>query len=104
MASAPQIQKLPKDPLRDVIRVGMLGFGTVGTGAYRMLQDNREAIARKIGVPIEIVRIGIKDTEKPRIAPIDLFTTDLKAIVDDPDIDVVIELIGGLDPAGDLIE
>lgn len=104
MASAPQLQSLPRDPLRDVIRVGMLGFGIVGTGAFRMLQDNREAIARKIGVPIEIVRIGIKDTEKPRIAPIELFTTDLKAIVDDPNVDVIIELIGGLDPAGDLIE
>jgi homoserine dehydrogenase len=86
------------------IRVGMLGFGTVGTGAYRMLQDNREAIARKVGVAIEVARIGIRDSEKPRIAPIELFTKDLNSIVDDPNIDVILELIGGCEPAGALIE
>ena len=93
-----------KPEAAECIRVGMLGFGTVGTGAYRMLQDNREAIARKVGVAIEVVRIGIKDNEKPRIAPKELFTTRLNEIVDDPSIDVVLELIGGLSPAGELIE
>lgn len=82
----------------------MLGFGTVGTGAYRMLQGNREAISRKVGVPIEIARIGILNSEKPRIAPDDLFTKDLNSIVDDPSIDVIVEVMGGIDPAGDLIE
>ncbi len=86
------------------IRVGMLGFGTVGTGAYRMLQDNREAIAQKVGAPIEVAKIGIRDSEKPRIAPKDLFTKNLNEIVDDPTIDVVIELIGGIEPALSLIE
>src|SRR5436309_216974 len=84
---------------RKPICVGMLGFGTVGTGAYRMLHDNREAIARKVGVAIEVARIGIRDNEKPRIAPKELFTTDLNEIVDDPTIDVILELMGGLDPA-----
>lgn len=82
----------------------MLGFGTVGTGAYRMLVDNRTSITRKVGVPIEIARIGIRSAEKPRAAPAELFTTDLASIVDDPAIDVVIEVIGGLSPAGELIE
>jgi homoserine dehydrogenase len=82
----------------------MLGFGTVGTGAYRMLVDNGQSIARKIGVPIEVARIGIRDTDKLREAPAELFTTDLGSIVDDPTIDVIIEVIGGLSPAGELIE
>ncbi|MEA2554664.1 MAG: homoserine dehydrogenase, partial [Fimbriimonadaceae bacterium] len=60
--------------------------------------------ARKIGVPIEIARIGIRDSEKPRIAPSELFTADLGSIVDDPTIDVVLELMGGLEPALHLIE
>jgi len=86
------------------IKVGILGFGTVGSGTYRMLHDNRAAIEQKVGMPIEVVRIGIKDAAKERGLSQDLFTTDLQTIVDDPDIDVVLELIGGTDPAGDLVE
>ena len=87
-----------------VVRVGMLGFGTVGTGAYRMLQDNREAIRRRSRTDIQIVKIGIRDAEKPRIAPKELLTTDLRSIVTNPSIDVILELMGGLEPAGELVE
>ncbi len=86
------------------IRIAFLGFGTVGTGAFRMLADNKASIERKVGAPIEVVRIGIQNAEKPRIAPRELFTTDLMSIVDDPTIQVIIEVIGGLDPAGPLLE
>jgi homoserine dehydrogenase len=86
------------------IRVGFLGFGTVGTGAYRMLQDNREAISRKVGCGIELAKIGIRDADKPRLLPADQFTTDLESVVDDPSIDVILELIGGIEPAGRLVE
>ncbi|RYG48248.1 homoserine dehydrogenase [bacterium] len=87
-----------------VLRVGLLGFGTVGSGAFRMLKDNREAIERKVGMSVEVVRIGIKDPTKLRDLDSGLFTTDLESIVDDPNIDVVLELIGGVDPAGALVE
>ncbi|HVT12538.1 MAG TPA: homoserine dehydrogenase [Fimbriimonadaceae bacterium] len=86
------------------IRIGFLGFGTVGTGAYRMLRDNSVAITRKIGWPIEVAKIGIKNAEKPRTLPPDQFSTDLESIVDDPSIDVILELMGGIDPAGALVE
>lgn len=86
------------------MRVGMLGFGTVGSGAYRMLHDNEEAITRKIGFPVEVVKIGIRDPKKSRELPAGMFTTDLESIVDDPSIDVVLELIGGVEPAGALVE
>jgi homoserine dehydrogenase len=69
-----------------------------------MLHDNREAIARKVGVGIEVAKIGIRDGEKPRIAPRDLFTTNLNEIVDNASIDVIVEVIGGIEPAGSLIE
>lgn len=87
-----------------VVRVGILGFGTVGSGAYRMMQDNRESIARKIGFSAEVVKIGIRDTAKPRTLPDEMFTTDLQSIVDDPSIDVILELMGGVDPAAELVE
>lgn len=86
------------------IRIGFLGFGTVGTGAYRMLQDNADAITRKIGFPVEIAKIGIRDAAKPRMLPSDQFTTDLNSIVDDPTIDVILELMGGVEPAGRLVQ
>lgn len=81
----------------------MLGFGTVGQGAYRMLRDNYDAIARKVGAGIEIVRVGVREVNKPRSESGVKLTTDLPGIVDDPTIDVVIEVMGGLDPAGQLI-
>lgn len=81
----------------------MLGFGTVGSGTFRMLQDNRVSIERRVGRPIEISKVGIKDASKDRVAPSNLFTTDLESVVNDPNIDVVIEVIGGVVPAEDLI-
>jgi homoserine dehydrogenase len=69
-----------------------------------MLQDNKAAIQRKVGLPLEVAKIGIKDAAKPRILPNDVFTTDLDSIVDDPTIDVILELIGGVEPAARLVE
>jgi homoserine dehydrogenase len=69
-----------------------------------MLQDNRQAIERKVGLSLEVVKIGIKDVAKPRSLPQDIFTDDLDSIVDDPSIDVILELIGGVEPAARLVE
>lgn len=85
------------------IRIGILGFGTVGEGTYRMLEDNRESIVKRVGGKYEIAKIGIRDASKIRSANQELFTTDLESIVDDPSISVILELMGGESPAGDLI-
>lgn len=69
-----------------------------------MLQDNEEAISAKVGRKIKIARIGIRTPDKPRAAPADCFTTDLESVVDDPTADVILELMGGTDPAGRLVE
>ncbi len=82
----------------------MLGFGTVGEGTYRMLVDNADEVLKKTGVKMQVVRIGIHDPKKPRSLPQSMFTTDLSSIVDDPNIDVLVELIGGEHPAAELIE
>jgi homoserine dehydrogenase len=89
---------------RKKVRVGILGFGVVGSGVYRMLQANADAIHARIGSTIEVVAIGIRDAAKPRDVPAALLTTNLDAIVNDPSIDVVLELIGGTDPAAGLVE
>ncbi len=85
------------------IRVGLLGLGTVGGGVYRMLLDNQGAIERRSGARLEITRIGVRDANRERDVPAELVTCDLESIVADPEIDVIVEVIGGLEPAGDLI-
>src|SRR5262250_2571411 len=85
--------------------VGLLGFGTVGTGTQRILRDNGDVIRHRVGVPIEVARIAVRDISRSR--PVDvpstLMTTNPFDIVNDPDIDIVVELIGGIDPAKELI-
>ncbi|MDX2066455.1 MAG: homoserine dehydrogenase [Fimbriimonadaceae bacterium] len=88
----------------DALRVGLLGYGTVGQGAYRMLTENREAITRKVGFPVEIVRIGIRDADKARNLPAEMFTTELDTLIADPSIQVIVEVMGGVEPAGRLVE
>ena len=87
--------------MRSRIGVGIVGFGTVGTGVATILLRNAVLIRRRVGIPIELVRIADLDIVRDRglaLSP-GLLTTDLKAVLTDPDIDIVIELIGGYDTA-----
>jgi homoserine dehydrogenase len=83
------------------IGVGIIGFGTVGTGVAKVLLDNATLIRRRVGVPVELVRIADLDISRDRgiVIPPGLLTTDAKQVVNDSAIDVVIELIGGCDTA-----
>jgi homoserine dehydrogenase len=83
------------------IGVGLLGMGTVGRGVYRILNDNKDGIEKKTGVPIVVKKVLVRDTAKDRgIKTIEgLFTTNIDDILDDPGIDIVVELLGGIDPA-----
>ncbi len=76
-------------------RLGLLGFGTVGAGVWDMILRQGYADSLTIG------SIGVRDTSKRRTAPAELFTTDLARVVED--CDVVVEVMGGLDPAFDLL-
>jgi homoserine dehydrogenase len=83
------------------IGVGIIGFGTVGTGVARVLLDNATLIRRRVGVPVELVRIADLDITRDRgiALPPGLLTTDAKQVLTDPAVDVVVELIGGYDAA-----
>ena len=87
------------------LRVGMLGCGTVGTAVTRLLHDHREDIARRAGCRLEVSKIAVRDPSKRREVPVhpSAFTADPMDVVDDPDIDIVCELLGGSEPAGSLI-
>lgn len=83
------------------IKVGLLGFGTIGTGVVKVFQKNRELLAGRLGVELELVRIADLDTTTDRgvaLAP-GLLSNDAQALLNDPDIQIVIELIGGYEPA-----
>ena len=83
------------------IAVGMIGFGTVGTGVAKILLDNAAVIRRRVGVPVELVRVADLDTTRDRGVrlPHGVLVSDLRRVLDDPQIDIVLELIGGYDTA-----
>ena len=85
------------------VKLGILGLGTVGTGTVQLLQDvaGRNPLLQEI----EIYRVGVRSLDKVRNVnlPTDVVTTDLASIVNDPAVDIVVELIGGLEPARSLI-
>ena len=83
------------------IGVGIIGFGTVGAGTARVLLDNAALIRRRVGVPVELIRIADLDITRDRglSLPSGVLTTDAKQVLNDPAVDIVIELIGGYDTA-----
>lgn len=85
------------------MRVGLLGLGTVGSGTAKILLD--PAHRHPLVGQIELARVGVRSLDKPRSVDIggDRLTTDLESIVADPTIDVVVEVLGGLEPARSLI-
>jgi len=87
------------------LRVGLLGCGTVGTAVARLLHEHREDIARRAGCRLEVSKVAVRDPSKRRDVPVDAsaFTADPMDVIDDPDVDIVCELMGGSEPAGSLI-
>ncbi len=86
------------------LKVGMLGAGVVGSQIARLLIANKSDLASRAGANLELIAIAVKDAKLKRDGiPAALLTNDAKSIVNDPQIDLVIEVIGGIDPAKDLI-
>ena len=88
------------------MKVGMLGCGNVGAAVIRLLDEHRDDIARRAGCRLEVAKVAVRDPAKPRNVPLDpsRFVTDPLEVIDDPDVDIVCELLGGVEPAGALIK
>ncbi|GFZ94525.1 homoserine dehydrogenase [Nesterenkonia alkaliphila] len=88
----------------EMITIGLLGAGNVGAQVARTLVEDRELISARVGAPVRLAGVAVRDPETPRDwkVPGELLTTDAEALVDS--VDLVIELIGGMEPAGALIE
>ncbi len=86
---------------KKVIRIGLLGFGVVGQGVWKNIEKNREALELRLGVRLEITQVVVKDVGKSRevSVPSESYSTDPSRVVDNPDIDIVCELMGGVDDA-----
>jgi homoserine dehydrogenase len=87
------------------LTLGILGLGTVGSGVVKILRMNREVLERRVGIPLSIKRIAVRDVKAKRATEVEaeLLTTDAWAVVRDPAVDIVVELMGGIEPAKSLI-
>lgn len=83
--------------MQQQVNLGMIGGGTVGSGVYHALQLNGELMSSRIGVRVKVRKIAVKAFDEPRPYPIpdSLMTTDWQEVVNDPQIDIVTELVGG---------
>ena len=91
--------------MKKIINLGLIGLGTVGTGVVKILRDNLSLIEKKAGTKVRIKKICDKDFKSSRKIKVDkkLLTGDIAEILNDPEIDIVIELIGGEEPARRII-
>ncbi len=87
------------------VRVGLLGCGTVGAALVVLVDEQRDIVRRRTGLDLEVAAVVVRDPSRDRGVPVDAeaFTTDAEAVVGDPSIDVVVEVMGGIDPARDLV-
>ena len=87
------------------IRVGVLGCGHVGSALVALIAENSDGIVARSGLRLEVARVAVHDPSKPRAVdlPPSVLTDDAESVVTDPSIDVVVEVMGGVDPARRLI-
>ena len=83
------------------IRVGLIGFGTIGAGVAKILKNNKEVIEKRLGASVKLMKIADLDIKTDRGIDIEegVLTTSVEEVIDNPDIDIVVELIGGYEPA-----
>jgi homoserine dehydrogenase len=81
------------------ISIGLLGLGTVGTGVVKIIENHQDKLMHQVGCPVQIKKVLVKDIDKQRDVSIkkEMLTTDANDILQDPEIDVVIEVMGGVD-------
>ncbi|PAQ15242.1 homoserine dehydrogenase [Bacillaceae bacterium SAOS 7] len=85
--------------MKDNVKVGLLGLGTVGTGVVKMIQHHQEQLVHQVGCPVSIKKVLVKNIEKSRDVELDrtLLTTDPYEVINDSDIDVIVEVMGGVE-------
>lgn len=92
--------------MQNEISIGLLGLGTVGSGVATILQQHQEDLRHKLGTQVSIKKVLIKDKTKDRLSVLDpsIFTTDIDEILNDASLDIIVEVMGGMDGAKQAIE
>lgn len=87
------------------VKIGLLGFGTVGSGVWKIINKNKDIISQKCGCEVEVKKVLVHDINKKRKAdiPADILTTNADEILNDKEIKIVVEVMGGIEPARDYI-
>jgi homoserine dehydrogenase len=85
------------------LKVALLGCGTVGSAVLRLLEDQAGDLAARIGRPVEVAGVAVRRPDRHPDVPAALLTTDAEALVTRPDVDLVVEVIGGIEPARSLL-
>jgi homoserine dehydrogenase len=88
------------------VRIGLLGCGTVGGGVVQLLEENAEYLAQRVGAPLEVVRVLVRDPNKERVPQLNRskLTADPEAVLGDPSIDLFVEVMGGVSPTLGYVE
>jgi homoserine dehydrogenase len=84
------------------VRVGVLGYGNVGAAVVALIAENGDTIAARTGLRLEVAQVAVRDLSKARTG-FSMFTDDAAGVVVDPEVDLIVEVIGGLQPAKDLV-
>lgn len=92
--------------MKNEVNIGLLGFGTVGSGVAKILHDHQQDLHHKLGVPVKIKKVLVRDASRKRDTDLtqDVFTTDIKEVLEDSSIDIVVEVMGGIQEAKEAIE
>ncbi|WP_051178115.1 homoserine dehydrogenase [Nocardia concava] len=85
------------------IGVAVLGMGTVGTEVVRIIRDHADDLCNRVGAPVVLRGVAVRDLNKDRGLPAELLTTDAETLVTRDDVDIVVEVMGGIEPARTLI-
>jgi homoserine dehydrogenase len=85
------------------LTIGLLGCGTVGSGVVRLLTEHADEIAARLGARLVVGPVAVRNTALDREPRVERLTSDPRSVVDDPDVDIVVEVMGGIEPARGLI-
>jgi homoserine dehydrogenase len=93
------------EAMRRPLRLALLGCGSVGSQVVRLLEEHGDDLAARVGAPIELVGVAVRRLDAPREVdiPAEMLTTDAQGLVSRDDVDLVVEVIGGIEPARSLI-
>ncbi|ANU10278.1 homoserine dehydrogenase [Planococcus antarcticus DSM 14505] len=92
--------------MKNEISIGLLGLGTVGSGVAKIIQQHQQDLHHKLGAQVSIGKVLVRDTNKDRLSSLDpsVFTTDIEEILNDSSLDIIVEVMGGIDGAKSAIE